>query len=222
MITVIILDNNEPKVIELTYENLWRELKDIPGSELVVSDEWFTPLQRVKNPYVCFVEPDCLVTSGYFSSQMGLLKKNPMFRKIAMMSSATGVNNWANKFYGYNIGNDYADGILPNKEKKSNQVYPVQIGYVPGSIISMSILMPTIREVKPTNRWKKDLVFLSTQLSLAFWTGGIGTKPSSYSGNRVHINPNVTYVTTEDYVNDIGKFKHDGANLADLFKRESI
>lgn len=213
MITVIIKDNGEENVVRLTYENLWRELKDIPGAELYALKNWFD-MPQINNKYVCFVEADCLVNSGYFSSQLGLIKKNPYLRKLAMFSASTGVNNWANKFYGYNVGNNYSDGIIPNRTKKSTQPYPIQIAYVPGAVIRYSMLVPLLDKLKANNSWENDLVFLSTQLSLGFWRQG--------DGNRVYINPNATYVTTEEYVNAIGKFENEAADLYTMFSRESI
>lgn len=215
MLKVAIKNSGEDKVIQLTYENLYRELKDIPGSELVVVDHWFDAVSKTKNNYICFVEADCLVSSGYFTSQLGLFKKNPYFRKLAMLSSSTGVNDWANRFYGYSLGDNYADGIIPNRNKKSSQVYPVQIGYVPGSLVRLSMLRRVLGDLKLSNGLEEDLVHFSTVLSLAFWAQG--------DGNRVHLNPNTTYVTTEDYVNDLGKFTLPGsAELKQKFERESI
>jgi len=213
MLKIIIKDNGEPNVVKLTYENIWREVKDIPGVELTVEQHWFDSLDT-KNRYVCLLETDCLVNSGYFSSQIGLFKKNPMFRKLSMLSSATAVNNWDNKFYGYSLGNNYADGVIPNREKKSRSVYPVQIGYVPGAVVRLNMLKKALRDLKVNNSWENDLVYLSTQLSLAFWRQG--------DGNPVHINPNTTYVTTEDYVNDIGKFDNEAGDLVNMFAKESI
>lgn len=213
MISVIIQDKGEANVIKLTYQNLWKELKDIEDAELLVSTDWLTP--TTKNTYVCFVEADCLVNSGYFASQIGLFKKNPMFRKLAMLSASIGVNNWANKFYGYELGENYAEGILPVRDKHSSQVYPVQIGYVPGSIMRKKMLGEALKSEGINSTKDMNLVELSTRLSLAFWQQG--------DGNRVHINPNASYVTTEDYVNDIGKFDSKvGQNLVDMFKKESI
>lgn len=211
MLTVVIKECDEPQVTELTYENLWKELKNIPDSQLIVG-KW--GLSGVKNRYVCFVESDCLVSSGYFSSQLGLFKKDPMFRKIAVMGSATGINNWANKIYGYELGNNYSDGVIPIKEKKSTHPYPVQIAYLPGAIIRVSMLDRAFQDLKPNNSWENDLVYYSTMFSLAFWRQG--------DGNRVHLNPNATYVTTEDYVNDIGKFDSQGGDLINFFERQSI
>lgn len=213
MLTVIIQDSGEENVIKLTYQNLWRELKNITGAELLVGN-WIDELDNVKNNYVCFVEADCLVSSGYFSSQIGLFKKNPLFRKLGILSSSTGVNNWANRFYGYKLGNNYSEGVIPELTKKSTAVYPVQIGFVPGSIIRMTMLKQALQTLGIGNN-PIDLIKFSTELSLAFWQQG--------DGNRVHLNPNTTYVTTEDYVNDIGSFiPTNNPNLTSMFKKESI
>ena len=213
MLSVIIKNDGEDKVVELTYQNLWKELKDIPGAEILVAEDWFDCIPKIENKYVCFVEADCLVNSGYFSSQVGLFKKNPMFRKLAMLSSGIAVNDWANKFYGYGLGNNYSDGVIPSMDKKSSQVYPVQIGYVPGAIIRKNMLVQALGKLNFSNT-KTDLVYFSTIISLAFWRQG--------DGNRVYINPNTTYVSTEEYINDIGKFDSDGGDLVEMFKREGI
>lgn len=226
MVTIVIKNNGEDNVVQLTYQNLWREIKDIPDAELIVSENWFDYVGKTKNNYMCFVEADCLVNSGYFSSQVGLFKKNPMFRKLAMLSSAVGVNTWSNKFYGYKINQAWSDKetvddkqiqtkntfIEPSRDKKSRAVYPVEIGYVPGAIIRSSMLQQALGDVGYPNT--EDLIHLSEQLSLAFWKQG--------DGNRVHINPNTTYVTTEEYVNDTAQLHTELGNLSEMFKKESI
>lgn len=223
MLTVIIKNDGEPNVVGLTYQNLWKELKDIPEAELIVAEDWFGTLPRVKTPYVCFVEADCLVNSGYFTSMVGLYKKSRMLRKLAMLSSSTGVNNWANKFYGYSIKKEWTGAppvevkqpfVQPNKEMKSRGVYPVQIGYVPGALIHVKMLRVLLDDGDFRGQYDHDLVELSTRLSLGFWRQG--------DGNRVHINPNGTYVTTESYVNDLGKFDPKATDLMEMFERETI
>lgn len=210
MISVIILNNGEPKVVQLTFENLYSELKDIYGSELLVKDNWYD-LSDVSNRYVCFVEADCLVTPGYFIKQLERFKTKGFSRLTGIMSSSTSVTYWDNRFYGY-----YTDvgvyGVMPNKRQKSSAPYSVQIAYVPGAILRMSMLEKVIPKMKIKNI-DKDLVLLSTELSLAFWK----------QGYRVNINPKVSYLTTEDYVNDIGSFDPPmTSDLAVLFGRESI
>lgn len=215
MLTVVIKDSGEDRVTQLTYENLWRELKDIPDSELLVLKNWSDGLEGIMNKYICFVEADCLVNSGYFTSQLGLLKKDTYFRKLAMLSGVTGVNNWANRFYGYRIDAGHGGKVTPILQKGSSAVNPVQIGYFPGSIIRVKMLRNTLKLLQDyEKKGKDDLVKLSTDISLAFWRQG--------DGNRVHLNPNAVYVTTEEYVNDLGRFDVDIKDLAGKFDRESI
>lgn len=214
MITTIIKDDGEPKVNQLTYENLWRELKDIPGAELLIEQHWFDGVLKTKNKYVCLVEADCLLSSGYFTSQLGLLKKDPYFRKLAMLSTVTGVNNFANRFYGYKIDKQHDKKVTPVLQKRSNNVDAVQIAYAPGSIIRVSMLKKIIKQPEILSAVEKDLVLFSTVLSLGFWRQG--------DGNRIHLNPNAVYVTTEDYVNDLGNFVVNGDDLLEKFERESI
>lgn len=214
MLTVVIKDNGEPKVTQFTYEYLWRELKDIPGSELIICEDWFEGLVVTKNRYICFVEADCLVSSGYFASQLGLLKKDPYFRKLAMLSSVTSVTHWANRFYGYTVDTKKTNLVRPLREKRSGRVDVVQIGYVPGSIIRVAMLRKLLKQDATLPDTQNDLVKFSALLSLGFWRQG--------DGNRVHLNPNATYVTTEEYVNDLVDCHVVLGGLADKFERESI
>lgn len=223
MLTTIIKNDGEDNVTRLTYENLWREMKDIPGAEIIVSEDWFDYLPKIKNIYVCFVEADCLVGSGYFTSQMNLFKKDPMFRKMAVMSSSTCVGNWANRFYGYSVNNDYSNGVVPILDKKSKVPYPVEIAYVPGAIMRVKMLVKLMDTMKLPANYMADLVYFSTLISLGFWRQGMGKgKDALGTGNRVYINPNSTYVTTESYVNDISNIAVEIDDIKQIFKRESI
>ena len=218
MITVIIKDDGEPRVVELTYSNLWRELKDIPDSQLIVAKNWLEALPDVKNRYVCFVEADCLVSSGYFTSQLGLYKKSPFMRKLAVMGSSTAINHWHNRIYGYSLGNSFSDGVVPIREKKSRTPYPVQVAYIPGALVHTEMLKQLLETIKPHPTWQDDLQFFSTQLSLGFWRQGVGNGV----GNRVHLNPSATYVTTEEYVNNLGNFDTGCEDLVEMFKKQVI
>lgn len=228
MLSVIIKDNGEENVVKLTYENLFKELKDMPGSELIVADSWLNSIGQVKNRYVCFVEADCLVSSGYFNSMMGLYKKNPMNRKLAVMSSSTAVKDWANKFYGYahhTIQSGEDEGVAtknayikPVTIKKSSGTYPVQIAYIPGSIIRVSMLENFLKDNKIANGIENDLVYFSTELSTGFWTQGVGNG----IGNMVYLTPNSTYCTTEEYVNDLGPTHPRMPQLSRMFASQAI
>lgn len=207
MLSCVIVDNGEPNVVKLTFENLYSELKDIPGSELLIQDKWFDT-SEIKNRYCCYVEPDCLVSEGYFKKQLENLNDIGYQRQIGIVTAATAVNQWNNKIYGYRIG-DREEGIIPNRTKKSNKNHQVQIAYIPGAILRTSMLKVAL----PEGLYLDDLVYLSTQVSLAFWECGF----------RIQLNPDNTYVTTEDYVNDINDFNPLVSEKAKaLFSRESI
>ena len=101
-------------------------------------------------------------------------------------------------------------------------MYPVQIGYLPGAIIRTTMLKEIYKTLKRIP--DDNLVYMSAKFSLAFWHQGGEwdvKHPEGQLGNRVHINPDTTYVTTEDYVNDIGQFIKE-ENLVNLFKKEQI
>lgn len=213
MITVIIRDDGEDKVVKLTYENLWRELKNIPDAEILVEQDWFNGLPKVKTKFVCFVETDCLVTSGYFESLYGFIKKNPLLGHLAVLSTATAVGTWAVRFFGYSLGNTYSDGIVPNLDKKNTKLpfYTVQIAYIPGALLRTSMVREVVDKAKINGR-DMDLVEMSTRLSLEFWR----------KKWMVYIAPNSTYCSTEKYLNDITKFDPQAKDLVGKFASESI
>lgn len=218
MLTCIIKNDGEDDVTQMTYESVWHELKDIPGAELVVSDDWFTYLPEVKNNYVCLLEADCLISEDYFKKQLKEFRTNPG-RKLSMLTAHTCVKWWENGFYGYSIDYKFANFVVPNSKKKSSAAYPIEVGFMPGAIIRVSMLRDVLAGIESTN----DLVLLSTQLSLAFWRQGAdGPAKKIQNGNPVYVNPSVDYVTTEGYVNDIGKFEVDMVDLQDKFVKESI
>lgn len=211
MLTVAIKDNGEKGVIEMTYEDLWKELKDISGSELVVVDDWFDVLQKTKNPFICFVESDCLVSSGYFKSMTGILNKNKNLLKVGALGSALGVINWANRVYGYQFGNNHSQGIIPNRSQASNRPYPVQVAYIPGAVMRTKMLKNALGKQKVNS---KNLVELSIVISLRLWR----LKDSP----RVALNPSTTYVTTEKYPLDIIKSDIDPGDVLLKFKKAGI
>lgn len=215
MVSVVILNNGESNVIQLTFENLYRELKDIYGSELLIKDNWFD-LEGIKNRYVCFVEADCLVEPGYFSSQLEKFIEKGYSRNMAIMSSATSVNYWNNKIYGYHINSDGA-GIVPNRKPKSRVPFTVEVAYIPGSIIRVSTLKLILDDF---NHQTSDLVYLSSELCMALWEKSAESQGKGY---RVYLNPRTSYLTTEGYVNDLGKFNAEASNdVISLFSKESI
>jgi len=222
VVTVVIKHDGEDNVIELTYENIWREIKDMEGASIIVTPSWFNVINTLTAPFVSFVEADCLVNSGYFKSQINLLKKNANNRHIAVMSASTAVNSWANRFYGYDVtGENVKESIVPNKEKKSTAPYMVQAAYLPGSIVRLSTLKNILDEGMKSKEWDASLTDLSVDFSLRVWSRGIGNG----IGNMVMINPNATYVTTDKRVNEITSFDPKDKRidvLFDIFRRYFI
>ncbi len=211
MLTVVLPRTNEPSVVQMTQEQLQRELHAINGAELLVTESWADGLKRCRTDYVCFVEPDCLISSGYFSSLMGLYQKNKHFRKLAVMSASTGINNWGNKVFGYDLGEKQGDGINPIRSMKSSSPYAVQVAYIPGAIVRTSSLRTVAKDMGFASH-SDDLVKWSANLSLALWKHGC----------RVYINPNSAYITTEEKAGQKDLVNVDNQGMMDYFKRESI
>lgn len=223
MLSVILPRTDEPKVIQFTAECIQRELSVIRGAELLLVDSWEQGVKMAKNNYVSLVEPDCTISGGYYASNIGLFEKNSHFRKLAMVSSCLGVRNWGNRIYNYHVDMEPFDDkdesvqirqyqVYPNREKVSTQLYPVQIGFVPGAVIRTGSLLGIMPKVK----FSKDLVKLSSDISFAFWA----------SGRRVHSNPNTTYVSNAEGLENPKPFKIDtyGATVkaSILFMSEGI
>lgn len=213
MFTVLIRDNGEASVTRMTYESIFKELKDIPESKVLIVKDWFKAVGNVKTKWVCLVEADCLVNSGYFTSLAGYIKKNPQLGKMGVLTTSTAVNNWAVKFYGYSLGDNHTDGIIPNKEKKATSLpfYTMEIAYIPGAVIRTGMLEKILAENKRDEKWD-DLVYFSTLVSIGFWTHNW----------QIYLAHNSTYCTTEGYVNDIKHYKLGTKELVDKFATESI
>lgn len=222
MLTVIIKDGGEPNVTQLTFEQLYRELKDIPGSELLIKPQW--SVNDVKNRYVCFVESDCLVSEGYFKKQLQAF--DGLSPRVIALSQTTAIRYWDNQIFGYKLGIIPCTSTLPVRKAKSKQKpYQVQIAYIPGTIIR-TVSLKRILKGLTINNLEADLVYYSLLISLGIWQSGITTDPKhplGQLGTQIYMNANVSYCTTEDYVNDIGYFDEVlDNNLLSLFTRESI
>lgn len=206
MITVIIRRTDEPKVIHMTQNDLAKQLDNINGAEVLLEDSWRVGLQKVRTPYVCLIEPDCVFSASYFVNNVGIMKKTNAAHgggntKVAMLSSCLGIRDFGNRIYNFeldkvkvpSVGNMTSKGeaiqikswhIRPFRDKLSLKVYPVQVGWVPGAIIRTT----AIKDLLDEDMWDDpDLLRLSTALSFYFWD----------TNRRIHLNSNTTYVTNE-------------------------
>lgn len=212
MLSVVLPKTAEPTVVKLTEENLKKELVPF-GSELLVTNSWGEGLAKCSTELICFVEPDCLISSGYFQSMLGLFRKNKFYRQLGVMGSATGVSNWANIIYGFQMGDNYADGVVPVEYKQSTAPYPAPIVFIPGAVLRTSTLKRVLKDnPKLFEAHGSDLVYFSTMLCLEVWR----------HNGRVALNPSSTYVTTEKYVGEHGRFDPGAGDLINLFAQEQL
>lgn len=234
MISVIIRRTDEPKVIQMTQSDLVKQLSEIRGAEIILEDTWTEGLKKVRTPYVSLVEPDCVFSAHYYSSNLGLMmkahakvaggEKQPMggggYQKLAMISSCVGIRDFGNRIYGYELdkkkdidvngvsGNSWH--IAPTRKKLNMKLYHLQVGFVPGAIIRTS----AIKDIIDDELWDgKDLVKLSTALSFYLWD----------TGRRIQVNPNTTYVSADTNLEQPPLFPTKvPAKVASIFQHEGI
>lgn len=220
MLSVIIKNTNEPNVVRLTYDNFCRDLLSVKDStELIVADTWETGYAQSKGNFVSFVEPDCLVSSGFYSSNFSLFKKNDHYRKLAMVGSSVGVDDWGNRIYNYKLGQVTAGDddlsvtywrLQPERRKKGQGLYPVQVSFFPGAIFRRTAIDDIVREIGLKD---DDLVRLSTKICFYLWG----------NNRRLLINPNTTYVTTDRRVENPGLWEPEVPDQATaIFAREQL
>jgi hypothetical protein len=235
MISVVIRRTEEPKVIQMTQSDLVKQLGSINGAEIILEDTWSEGLKKVRTPYVSLVEPDCVFSANYYTSNMGIMKKahekvqghvgqpegGGGYQKLAMIASCFGVKNFANRIYSYEL-DKVREGmeingvqmkgwhIQPDQTKRSNKLYHVQVGFIPGAVIRMSAIKDIIEDAL----WNgNDLVKLSTALSFYLWD----------SGRRIQVNPNTTYVSNDDFLQKPPLFETRVPDkVANIFHKEGI
>lgn len=208
MLTTILRRNAEPNIIQLTQEIIVGEMSKLNRSEMLTEDSWAEGLKKVRTPFVCLLEADCVLSSGYFWDALEPFREdghNPEkgtggYTKLAVISPVVGVESFTNRIYGYGIEGDEA---YPKSTKDSDGPYHVQIGYVPGAIMRYASIKNA--DVDWDN---KDLVRLSAEVCLELWN----------TGRRVQINPAVTYVSSY-YLVDAPCLVNLPGNVQDIFKR---
>jgi hypothetical protein len=236
MISVVIRRTEEPKVIQMTQADLVRQLGSINGAEIILEDSWSEGLKKVRTPYFSLVEPDCVFSSSYFSSNVGLIQKAHAKtgkykdwqrygggggnQKLAMITSCLGVRDFGNRIYSYeldkvkDINTEKVTGkgwhIQPNRAKLNMKLYYIQVGFVPGAVIRTS----AVKDIIEDELWDgNDLVKLSTALSFYFWN----------TGREVQLNPNTTYVSTDKGLEKPPLFDtHVPDKVANIFTQQGI
>jgi hypothetical protein len=174
--------------------------------EIIVASSWRAGYRQSHGEFVCFLEPDCVLSDFYFEKLLSVFDDKPSYRKLAMVTPTLAVNDWDSKIYGYILS---ATSVIPSRIKSSSESYLIQIGYVPGAIIRRSAMGLT----PPRN---KDNMAESLQFSLWFWD----------NGQHIALDPDVTYVSTDTSLSlpfhvDYLRPKTVG-NVRSLWKREMI
>lgn len=229
MLTIVIKRDKDPNVNLLTELQMTKYLWQIAeGGEVLLEDTWQQGLKKVNTPYVCLVDADCVLSGNYVSSNYSLMKKTEGkmgqgggYNKLAMLSSPVGIKEFANRIFNYRLEKTSSTkeidleiktwNIQPNRDKRGMKLYSVQVGFVPGAVIRMSALDSKMID---NPFWDNvNAIKLSTVLSLHFWD----------TGRRIAINPNTTYVSTRDYLENPPLFDVDITDkVANLFVREGF
>lgn len=205
MITVIIRNSSEQTVIDMTMDDITRQLSSISGAEIMIEDSWTEGLRKVRTPMVCLVEADCVLSAGYMASNVGLLNKHISkggkgggYNRLAMVGSCIGVKRFDNRIYHYNMQKITDENlsyyqVRPVIIKPSSTLYQPQVAFVPGAIMRMRSLAKDI----DTLPWDiPNLVEMSTRVSFHLWQ----------TNRFIETNPNTTYVSGEDYLEDPPRF----------------
>lgn len=204
MLTVVIKKSDDLDASQMTQKTILKELWAIPESEMLLEDSWLQGLKKVRTPFVCLVEADCILSASYIASNFNLLRKSQSqalggkgtgrgmggggLMKLAVLSSCLGIKDFSNRIYNYRLAK-VEDGpsmkgwhIQPQRESRDIHLYMVQVGFIPGAIMRMSSIKDSIE----TLDWDQpDLVKMSTEVCFHLW----GTN------RRVALNPSTTYVT---------------------------
>lgn len=228
MLTVVIKRSDEPTVIQMTQENVMRELSSVHGSEMLLEDTWLQGIRRVRTPYFCLLEPDCTLSAAYVASNIGITKKLQRgsdagggYNKMAMLSSCIGFKRFDDRIYNYELSKvlDHITedcelkitGLVPSREKRGSEPYLVQVGFVPGAIIRFSAVKDGIDKIY----WDdNNPVRLSAEVSLHFWN----------SNRRILMNPNTTYVSLNKQIplDYKGKIEANLYPAVNIFQKERI
>lgn len=197
MITVIIKNSQEPTVIEMTQEDVTRQLSNISGAEIMIEDTWTQGLRKVRTPMVCLVEADCVFSAGYLASNFNLMNKHVTkggkgggYNRLALIGSCLGIKKFDNRIYHYSLqqvedNNIKYYQVRPYTVKPSTTLYEAQVAFIPGAVMRMH----SIKDSIDTLPWdSNNLIEMSTAVSFHLWS----------TGRRLQINPNTTYVSGDD------------------------
>ena len=188
-----------PHLQKAQWERIDEEFKHLEY-EVLIQRDINKAVTEAKGKFLLFLEEDCAFTKGELVESLNIFLDNPSYRKLAMVASATEFDS-APKPLRYSAD----DGKLGMVDVSGDSRYPVQIGYLYGSIIRTSAIKNIILAKR------KDTIYRSYQLSDFFWSTGL----------RIEMNPlSVYYAPSEQnhIPGDTYKFKPSSEALKVWYK----
>lgn len=164
IVSVITPDESLKKIIEA----------DLIGieSEVIIAD-WHKGFPKASGQFIYFLEKDSDYRGGLFIRGLLNMVIKSSFRKLAMVSPAVEELARDRTVWGYKCD----DGVSVVTRQPGDSIYPVQVGYIPGSIIRTSAL-----EANPFDL-NGPMLQNSVEFSVKLWSKGL----------RVHLDPRMIY-----------------------------
>lgn len=209
MLSIILNDNEEEKVVDYT-EELLEEQTSKMDVEIIRASSWRMGLEMSGGDFLCYLEPDCLLSDDYLMVGMNAMFTNDKYRKLAMISPVLCARYWNREIHGYKNEMGEIVPCIPEDRKTylpdfKRDFTPIQIGYFPGSIIRRSA----------ANRlhFNSDTPLKSSvENSIALWE----------EGNRILLNPHIKYVSNRDDLEEPLEYGLISDEAMEIFSREAI
>ena len=183
-----------PHLQRAQWDRIDKEFKDVEY-EIIIQRDIQKAVEEAKGRFILFLEEDCAFAEGELAESLNIFLDNSSYRKLAMVTSAVDFDSVKEP-----IRFSADDGKLSYSPVSGDSRYPVQIGYLYGSIIRTS----AIKNIVLAKR--KDTIYRSVQLSDFFWSTGL----------RIEMNPLSVYYApaSENHIpSSVYKFKANSPAL---------
>lgn len=177
-----------PHLQKAQWERIDEEFKDVEY-EIIIQKDIQRAINEAKGRFILFMQEDSAFEKGELAESLNIFLDNSSYRKLAMVASGVDFDSLKET-----VRFSADDGKLSYSPVSGDSRYPVQIGYLYGSIIRTS----AIKNIVLAKR--KDAIYRSVQLSDFFWSTGL----------RIEMNPLSVYYAPSDenhIPSDIYKFK---------------
>ncbi len=141
-------------------------------SEVIIAN-WKEGFEQSSGQFIYFLEKDSDYRGGLFIRGLIDMVIKSSFRKLAMVCPVVEELGRDRSVYGYKCD----DGVTTVLKRPGDYIYPIQIGYIPGSIIRRSALEANLPDLDGTTLQN------SVEFSIALWSKGL----------RIHLDPGMTY-----------------------------